>query len=155
LSFIREKFHYIRDWPDDMLVGQSLADLAVVNSQARKMEDKSATSALEKKIAINYKELRAKPVKVDEGWDDSISTIHSCRLLPGVVCPLNKLWEKAQAELPEAGIRPLIQYDMQSTGLPAMSCSVCDENEMFVQSMYSSYSYCRVSCFPSFLQVIV
>jgi hypothetical protein len=119
LSLIREKFHYLRDWPDELLMGQSLGDLAVANTQARKMEDKSANSAVDKKVAINYKELRAKPIKVSEGWDDSISTLHSCRLLPGVVCPLNKLWEKAQAELPEAGIRPLIQYDMQSTGLPA------------------------------------
>jgi hypothetical protein len=119
LSLIREKFQYLRDWPDELLVGQSIGDLSVANTQARKMEDKTATSAVDKKVALNYKELRAKPVKVSEGWDDSISTLHSCRLLPGVVCPLNKLWEKAQAELPEAGIRPLIQYDMQSTGLPA------------------------------------
>jgi hypothetical protein len=84
-----------------------------------KLEAKAVSTALDKRMAANYKDLKLKPIHVSSGFDDCISTLHSARLLPGVVCPLHKLWEKAQTELREAGLLPLVNYDINTLGLSA------------------------------------
>ena len=119
LAFIKAEFPYLEGWPAHMLLKTAMGELAVINAQKAKSESRATTAALDRRVAANFRDLKAKPINVPAGVDDCISTLHSARFLPGPVCPVTKLWELAQRELPESGHRPLINYDIHALGLSA------------------------------------
>ena len=117
VEIVRKTLPFLQDLPDDYLRAHSYDQLVAANATLAKMEDKSASAAIGKRLTANYNELKAKPIKVEAGWDDCISLLHEARFLPGFVCTLARMWERAQEVVPDSGLRPLCCYDLVSVGL--------------------------------------
>jgi len=126
VAAVRKKFPHIADQPDDFLRSQSYSELAIANAAIAKLEDKASTAALDKKLAANFRDLKAKPYRVEAGWDDAIEQLHPARFFPGPACLLTTYWEKGQAHVPESGIRALAHYDFESLAIgPNVSTKGC------------------------------
>jgi hypothetical protein len=117
LSLIRRQFPYLHEHPDDYLRSQPIGELAKANATLAKTAAAEEHRALDKRLAMNFRELKTKRFKIAAGEDDCHSTLHEARFLPGVAGPVTTLWQRAQEILPDSGHRPLTCYDMDSFGL--------------------------------------
>jgi hypothetical protein len=90
----------LHDQPDDYLRSQSYGDLVRANATLAKADQKnSALTALDRRrMAVNVRELKAKPIRIEASWDDidSLSQLHPARFIQGPPCSLKKLWQTAR-----------------------------------------------------------
>ncbi len=99
IAAARRALPYLHDQPDDYLRSQSYGDLARANATlAKKADQNSALAALDRRMAVNFRELKAKPIRIEASWDDidSLSQLHPARFIPGPPCTLRKLWQTAR-----------------------------------------------------------
>jgi len=119
----RKALPFLHDQPDDYLRSQSYGDLVEANVAFAKAEHASALTALDRRLAANLREMKAKPTKIEAGFDDGLTQLHMCRFIPGPACLLNKLWQRAQDLIPEGGHKPIANYDLESIGQGANASS--------------------------------
>ncbi len=70
VEIVRKTLPFLQDLPDDYLRAHSYDQLVAANATLAKMEDKSASAAIGKRLTANYNELKARPIRVEAGWDD-------------------------------------------------------------------------------------
>ncbi len=141
IAAARKALPYLHDQPDDYLSSQSYGDLVRANATLAKADQNSALTALDKRMAANFRELKTKPIRIEAGWDDSLSQLHPARFIQGPACTLNKLWQTARETIPEAGYRPIASYDMESIGLGANASTKGLAEMHFPGSPHQSIKY--------------
>ncbi len=95
----RRALPYLHDQPDDYLRSQSYGDLVRASATLANADQNSALTALDRRrMAVNFSELKAKPIRIEASWDDidSLSQLHPARFLQGPPCTLRKLWQTAR-----------------------------------------------------------
>jgi len=100
IAAARRALPYLHDQPDDYLRSQSYGDLVGANATlAKKADQNSALAAQDRRrMALNFRELKAKPIRIEASWDDidSLSQLHPARFIQGPTCSLKKLWQTAR-----------------------------------------------------------
>jgi hypothetical protein len=100
IAAARRALPYLHDQPDDYLRSQSYGDLVGANATlAKKADQNSALAAQDRRrMALNFRELKAKPIRIEASWDDidSLSQLHPARFIQGPPCTLRKLWQTAR-----------------------------------------------------------
>jgi hypothetical protein len=99
IAAARRALPSLHDQPDDYLRSQSYGDLVRDNATLANADQNSALPALDRRrMAVNFRELKAKPIRIEASWDDidSLSQQHPARFLQGPPCTLRKLWQTAR-----------------------------------------------------------
>jgi hypothetical protein len=98
IAAARRALPYLHDQPDDYLRSQSYGDLVRANATLANADQNSALAALDRRMAVDFRELKAKPIRIEASWDDidSFSQLHPARFLQGPPCTLRKLWQTAR-----------------------------------------------------------
>ncbi len=69
IAAARKALPYLHDQLDDYLRSQSYGDLVRANVTLAKADQNSALTALDKRMAANFRELKTKPIRIEAGWD--------------------------------------------------------------------------------------
>ena len=115
LQRLKDQFEFLKEYTDEFILSTGVDVLIKAEAAARKLKKLEKEHKAEDKLFLNRESLPM--IKIPEGWDNRLDSLHPARVMPGATCSAAKLWLHARRTLGNSGHTPVSSYDMAAIGL--------------------------------------
>lgn len=117
LESLKRRHAFLNEYSDELLRSTPLDTLIKLETTSLKLKNLENSKASEDKLGSNRDLLSSTDYKVESGSDNRWSTLHASRFLPGMGCPVSRMWLRAREVMGGKGHLPIGTYDLAGVGL--------------------------------------